>query len=61
MGNCLHKTAALSGLAAIITGLFNLCKNYLHIMSEINNISYNACTYFFQEYSGATGHTFVGH
>jgi len=24
VGNCLHKTAALSGLAAIITGLINL-------------------------------------
>lgn len=39
VGNCLHKTAALSGLAAIVTGLLNLYKNYLHIIIEINNIS----------------------
>lgn len=61
VGNCLHKTAALSGLAAIITGVLNLYKNCLHIITKIN-ISYNACIYaFFQEYSGAIGRTSVGH
>lgn len=36
VGNCLHKTAALSGLAAIVTGLFNL---YVKI-SQVNIILY---------------------
>ena len=30
VGNCLHKTAALSGLAAIVTGLSNLYKKSSH-------------------------------
>lgn len=48
MGNCLHKTAALSGLAAIVTGLLNLYKNYLNIIIEINYIYifYNAGVLF---------------
>lgn len=53
VGNCLHKTAALSGLAAIITGLLNLYKNRLHIIIEIN-ISYNVCicAFFFRNTLG---------
>lgn len=31
VGNCLHKTAALSGLAAIVTGLLNVYKIFAYI------------------------------